>query len=101
MSPELNFKVENTLAGDGSEMSVQLKFNAIEDFEPAKIVAQIEPLKKLLDARNQLRDLLTKADRSEELESILEKILKNQDDLAKLSKDLGIDQSTDNESAAK
>jgi type VI secretion system protein ImpB len=90
MTPELNFKVENTLAGDGSEISVALKFNSMEDFEPANIVSQVEPLRKMLEARNQLRDLLTKADRSEELENLLEKVLRNKDDLSKLSSELGI-----------
>src|SRR5438477_7454487 len=33
MTPGLNLKVENTLKGDGSEMGIQLKLNAIEDFE--------------------------------------------------------------------
>ena len=44
MTPGLNFRVENTLEGDGSEMAVQLKFNSMEDFEPAKVVEQVEPL---------------------------------------------------------
>ena len=38
MTPGLNLSVENTLKGDGSEMAVQLKFNSIEDFEPANVV---------------------------------------------------------------
>src|SRR5262249_28754981 len=71
MTPGLNLKVENTLKGDGSEMSVQLKFNSLEDFEPGKLVQQVEPLRKLLETRNKLRDLLTKVDRSEDLESSL------------------------------
>lgn len=90
MVPEANFKVDNTMANDGTQMSVELKFNSIEDFEPAKVVAQVEPLRKLLETRNQLRDLLTKADRSEELENILEKILNNQDNLDKVISELGI-----------
>src|SRR3972149_3865893 len=34
MTPALNLKVENTLKGDGSEMSVQLKFRSLDDFTP-------------------------------------------------------------------
>src|SRR5262245_41149159 len=41
MTPGLNFRVENTLQSDGSEMAVQLKFESIEDFEPARVVAQL------------------------------------------------------------
>ena len=72
-------------------MGVALKFSSMEDFEPGRIVDQVEPLKKLLDTRNKLRDLLGKADRSEELENLLEKVLQNSEDLDKLSADLGIE----------
>ena len=44
MTPGLEFRVENTLKGDGSEMAVKLEFNAMEDFEPGQIVQQVEPL---------------------------------------------------------
>ena len=93
IAPKLNMKVENTLEGDGSEISVDLDFHSMEDFEPQKIVSQVEPLKKLLETRNKLRDLLTKADRSEKLEEVLEDILKNTDALASLSGELGLDKS--------
>ena len=68
LSPRLKLKVENTLKGDGSEMSVPLTFSSIEDFEPGKVAQQVEPLRKLLETRDKLRDLLTKVDRSEDLE---------------------------------
>ncbi len=83
--------MENTLAGDGSQMAVDLDFNHMEDFEPHKIVEQVEPLKKLLQTRDRLRDLLSKADRSEELEDLLENILNNTDALSTLSGELGVD----------
>lgn len=90
-APKLNLKVTNTLENDGSEMNVSLNFNHIEDFEPHKIVAQVEPLKKLLETRDKLRDLLSKADRSEELEDLLENILNNTDALSSISGELGIE----------
>ena len=91
VAPGLKLKVDNTLAGDGSQMAVDLKFQSMQDFEPASIVDQVEPLKKLLETRNSLRDLLTKADRSEDLEGLLERVLKNTDDLKEVSKELGMD----------
>ena len=91
MTPGLNLRVENTLANDGSEMSVNLKFDKIEDFEPANVVAQVEPLRKLMETRDKLRDLATKIDRSDELENVLEKVLSNSDELKKLSGELGTD----------
>jgi len=91
MTPELNFRVDNTLAGDGSEMAVSLKFNSIEDFEPAKVANQIDPLKKMLETRNRLSDLIAKADRSSDLESLLEDALQDPAAMEKLSRELGLD----------
>jgi len=93
MNPGLKMKVENTLAGDGSEMAVDLKFNSMADFEPESVVSQVEPLQKLRETRDRLRDLMTKVDRSEDLEALLEKVLKNQGDLDKLSAELGLNES--------
>lgn len=97
VAPSANLKVENTLSGDGSEMAVDLKFRSMDDFNPENIVQQVEPLKKLLEARNKLRDLMSKADRSEELEGLLEQILQNTDAVASLSKDLGVEGSAGGE----
>jgi len=90
IAPTAQFRAENTLADDGSEIAVDLKFNSMEDFEPERVVEQVEPLRKLMEARNQLRDLMSKADRSEELENVLEQVLQSSDDLAKLSEELGV-----------
>jgi type VI secretion system protein ImpB len=91
MAPGLNLKVDNKLADDGSEMGVQLKFNSIEDFEPGRVVDQVPALKSLLETRNKLRDLMSKADRSDELEGLLEKVLQNETELKSLSSQLGLD----------
>lgn len=91
MTPGAEFKVENTLAGDDSLLPVSLKFKSIDDFEPGAIVDQVEPLRKLLAVRNKLRDLMSKVDRSEELESLLEEVLQNTDKLAALAGELGTD----------
>jgi len=89
MNPKLEFKVDNTLSDEeGQEMSVNLEFNSLADFEPAAVVNQVEPLRKLMETRNKLRDLMTKVDRSEELEDILEKVLSNSADLDKLANEL-------------
>lgn len=84
-------KVENTLAGDGSELAVSLKFSSIEDFEPAKIVEQVEPLRKLLDTRNRLRELMSAVDRADGLEGELEKLLQSDEQLKALAGELGVD----------
>jgi len=88
IGPGLNLKVDNKLADDGSQMGVQLKFGKIEDFDPAAVVNQVPALKALLETRNKLRDLMSKADRSEQLESLLEQVLQNQKELEALSGEL-------------
>ena len=91
MTPGLNMRVDNTLKADGSEFAVNLKFNSMDDFAPANVVKQVEPLRKLMETRDKLRDLLTKVDRSDNLENILENVLKNTDQLKQMSKDLGVE----------
>jgi type VI secretion system protein ImpB len=95
MTPGLNMRVENTLADDGSEMSVNLQFEKMEDFEPANVVNQVDPLKKLMETRDKLRDLATKIDRSDDLENVLEQVLSNTDQLKQLSGELGVDEGGD------
>jgi type VI secretion system protein ImpB len=89
MTPGLTISVDNTLQNDGTQLPVSLKFESMEDFEPGSIVNQVPALKALLDARNELRDLMSKADRSEELERLLEDILQNKADLSQLVAQLG------------
>jgi type VI secretion system protein ImpB len=91
IGPGLNLKVDNKLADDGSVMAVNLKFNSIEDFDPARVVDQVPALKSLLETRNKLRDIMSKADRSDELEGLLEKVLQNEAELKALSGQLGLD----------
>jgi type VI secretion system protein ImpB len=91
MTPGLNLRVDNKLADDGSQMAVSLQFNSIEDFEPARVAEQVPALKALLETRNKLRDLMSKVDRSEQLESLLEQILTNENELKSLSGQLGLE----------
>jgi type VI secretion system protein ImpB len=97
MTPGANFRVENTLKGDGTEFSVALKFNSIEDFEPARVAAQVEPLRKLLETREKLRDMMARADRYEDLEKLLEEVLKNTEQITKVSSALASNKPADAE----
>lgn len=89
MAPGLSFRVANTMSNDGSEIPVNLTFNSMEDFEPARIVAQVEPLRRLMETRGKLRDLMAKVDSSEALESLLEEILKNDSAIRALGAEVG------------
>lgn len=90
MTPGLNLKVDNTLADDGSELAVDLKFKSMDDFEPINIVKQVDPLAKLYETREKLKELQTKADRSEDLQEVLEGVLQETASLTKVAEELGI-----------
>lgn len=90
MTPGLNFRVENTLSGEG-EMSVQLKFQSMDDFEPGRIVEQVPALKNLLETRDKIRDLLMNIDRADGLEPEIEALLQDKDKLEALAKELGVE----------
>jgi len=90
VAPRLTYKVENKLEDDGSEFEVDLKFNSIKDFEPDAIVDKVEPLRKLAQTRERLMTLLSKADRSRDLEKLLKEILQDEDSIKALGEELGI-----------
>jgi type VI secretion system protein ImpB len=72
MAPRLALKVDNKLTNDGSKMNTELRFNSLQDFEPDNVVQQVEPLRKLVEARQKLRDLLSKTDGNDRLEELLQ-----------------------------
>ncbi|WP_437588566.1 type VI secretion system contractile sheath small subunit [Sorangium sp. So ce1000] len=88
IGPRLRFNVENKLRLQGGPLNVELKFNHIEDFRPEAIAPQVEPLKKLLEVRAKLVDLLAKLDGNDNLNSVLQEALKDGEGLAKLQSSL-------------
>lgn len=91
MKPRLAYNVDNKLQGDGSKVGVELKFTSLDDFEPDNIVQQVEPLRKLVEARKKLSDLRSKMDGNEKLENILNDIISSTDKQKQLSDALGLD----------
>ncbi|MEZ5306137.1 MAG: type VI secretion system contractile sheath small subunit [Pyrinomonadaceae bacterium] len=89
MKPRLAYTIDNKLQDDGSKLGVELKFNNIEDFEPDNIVQQVEPLRKLVEARQKLSDLRSKMDGNEKLETMLEDIIADAGKQKELSDALG------------
>ena len=90
MNPGLKLRVDNKLSEEGGQMAVDLKFNSLDDFEPARVAAQVPALRALMETRAKLRDLASKVDRSEELEGLLEQVLKNENELKSLQDQLGL-----------
>ena len=95
IAPRLDISVPDTLKGEGN-LKVELHFNQIDQFEPESIVNQIPRLARLLEARQQLRDLLGKLDGNDELDALLENILENTEDLKQLK---GSTEASDGEAA--
>lgn len=95
IGPELKMKVDNVLVDDDSQIEANLNFNSMKDFTPEAIVEKVDVLKKLVDTRNQLKVLLSKADRSRDLEKLLKEVLTDADTISSLSKELGMNSEGD------
>lgn len=95
--PRAAFRVENKLANDGSQLAVDLRFNTMDDFSPENVAEQITPLKKLLEARKKLSDLLNKLDGNDKLDELLQDIINNSESLKKLGSEAGASASKDKE----
>jgi type VI secretion system protein ImpB len=89
MKPRLAFQVENTLQGDESKMNVELRFNHLDDFTPDEVVKQVEPLRKLLEARERLVHLMNKMDGNDKLEQLLQDVARDTDALKRLQGETG------------
>ena len=84
IKPRLTFQVDNKLTNDGSKLNIELRFNNIEDFEPVNIVKQVKPLRRLLEARQRLNDLLSKLDGNDELDKLLQQVVANTEKIKEL-----------------
>ena len=91
LAPRASFQVENTISEEGGRMGVDLTFNSMADFRPENVVQQVDPLRKLVDARERLSDLRNKISNSERLEDLLDEVLKNTDQIRKMSAEAGAD----------
>jgi type VI secretion system protein ImpB len=87
MSPRASYRVKNKLSQDGGEFAVNLEFNKLEDFRPEAVVEQVEPLRKLLEARTKLADLRNKLAGNEKLEDLLGEVLSNTEQLQQLGQE--------------
>lgn len=89
IEPRAVYRVKNTLSEKGGEFAVDLKFKSIEDFRPESVVQQVEPLRKLLEARSKLSDLRNKLAGNDKLEDVLSEVLANTENLQQLGKETG------------
>jgi type VI secretion system protein ImpB len=90
-APRLGLRVANKLTGGDTNLSVELNFKHIDDFEPDRVAGQVAPLKELLDMRLRLTQLLTKLEGNDKLEQMLTDILGNTEKAMALAKELGVE----------
>lgn len=90
INPRLTFRVNNTLANDDTQMSVELFFKNLSDFEPVNVVKQVPALERLYEARTRLKDLLTKLDGNDTLGELLLEVISNTDKRDALKQELGM-----------
>jgi type VI secretion system protein ImpB len=76
IAPRAVFQVENTLSGEG-QMGVELTFKSMEDFSPGAVAKKVPALAKLLEARQELNDLLAYMDGKDGAQDLLDKVLKD------------------------
>ena len=88
ISPRLVLRLANKLSDDNPEISVELMFKKMEDFEPQNLAKNIPALAALHTKRNNLKNLITKMDGNDPLEALLTQIMKNKDNMQKLKAEL-------------
>lgn len=89
IAPRLAFQVTNKLKDDDTKMNVELRFRKIDDFRPEAVVQQIEPLRKLFEARQRLNDLIGKLDGNDDLDALLQDVATNTENAQKIKEQVG------------
>jgi len=84
MAPRAAYRVKNRLTPEGGELGIDIEFRKFEDFRPEAVVQQVEPLRKLQEARSKLADLRNKLAGNEKLEDLLNDVLNNTEQLNSL-----------------
>ncbi|BBO81516.1 type VI secretion protein [Desulfosarcina ovata subsp. sediminis] len=93
MKPRLAYRVDNKLTDDDSKMAVELRFKSLDDFHPERVAEQVTPVRKLVEARKRLSDLLAKLDGNDKLDEMLQDVLNNTESIEKLGKESGVETS--------
>jgi type VI secretion system protein ImpB len=90
IGPRLAFKVPNRLNEDDTKLNVELRFESMDDFQPARIAQQVTPLRKLLELRSSLSNLRSSLIGNEKLDNLLQEVIQSQELLHKAGAEAGI-----------
>lgn len=94
-TPRVAMKVQNRLTSEDTKLAVELNFKSMDDFDPGRIAEQVPALKKLLDVRLELTQLLSKMEGNDKLDQLLAEVLSNTEKAKELAGQMGIDTSGD------
>jgi type VI secretion system protein ImpB len=90
IGPRLAFKVQNRLSEDDTKLNVELRFESMDDFQPANIARQITPLRKLLELRSSLANLRSSLIGNEKLDNLLQEMVQNEELLRQAGAEAGV-----------
>jgi type VI secretion system protein ImpB len=90
IGPRLAFKVPNRLSEDDTKLNVELRFESMDDFQPARIAQQVTPLRKLLELRSSLANLRSSLIGNEKLDKLLQEVIQSQELLQKAGAEAGV-----------
>ncbi|MEJ2158301.1 MAG: type VI secretion system contractile sheath small subunit [Desulfobacteraceae bacterium] len=100
INPRLTFRVDNKIQDDDTHIGVELKFKNLDDFHPEKIAEQVEPIRKLVEARKKLYNLLGKLDGNDKLDDLLQDVISSSEKLEAIGKNNAAeDETQDSEKA--
>lgn len=86
VKPRLAYSVDNKIEEDSdAKIAVELTFKSLGDFHPEKIAEQVEPIRKLVEARKKLYNLMAKLDGNDKLEALLQEMISSTDKLQQIA----------------
>jgi type VI secretion system protein ImpB len=94
-APRLAMKVQNRLTDEDTKLAVELNFQNLDDFDPARVAEQVGPLKELLEMRQRLTQLMSKMEGNDKLERLLDGILNDAQKRLAVAKELGIEEGSE------
>jgi type VI secretion system protein ImpB len=94
VAPRAAMQVDNTLTGDG-KLSVDLTFESMDDFSPGAVAKKVPALAKLLEARQQLNDLMLYMDGKDGAQELLDRVLKDPELMKTLASVKPVSESSD------
>jgi type VI secretion system protein ImpB len=89
IAPRLAFPIANRLKDDDTKFNVDLRFRKLDDFRPESLVQQVEPMRKLFEARQRLNDLIGKLDGNDDLDILLQEVAKSTENQQQIKEAVG------------